>query len=912
MIRHLINLAVFTAGMAAVGWIGALYAGSNLLALAVIGAVATVYVAGAAELWRFDRATTRLARALDGLAAPRDGGTSAVAEAPDGLQAWLAPLPAPLRDSVRLRVQGLRVALPGPTLAPYFAGLLVLLGMLGTFLGMVATLRGTGGALESATDLQAMRASLAAPVKGLAFAFGTSVAGVATSAMLGLLTALCRRERLRVTQRLDTAIATTLRPHTQLQQRESMLQLMQRQADAVPALVDRLDAMTSAMTRQNEALNERMVASQASFHATAEASHAHLVASLTHALQQNAAASAEATAAAIQPAVETTLNALTRQAATLPPLVEATLAGLKREAAAIPVAVETALAGMAAESATLHRTVTASLQEYLDAMTGRIGAGADAVAATWQQALAEHRATTESVALSLRETLDGSAHTFEQRCTSLIDNLSQRLDNAAGAMTQGWQQTLARHEAISGAASQASREAFAQAAAGFDRNAAALVRHADQSQTALLQTLAAAQTDLLQALRESQAALLADIGQSQGALIHAVDTRHGQLLERGAAAQAEMLTRSEQARAALMQNIADAHTALVQHVATAHATLQQQAADQDTQRLSAWTETLTAMTQTLTQEWREVGVQTAQRQREICAQLEASVGDISAQTKAHASNTIAEIGQLLQAAGEAPRAAADAVAQLRRNLSESMARDNAMLEERSRLLETVGTLLDAVNHASTQQRTAVDELVNTSASLLERVGSRFTESTEQAGAQVTAQLEQVAAQIAARLDDAGTRIATTLDQAGGQIAATLEETSTRFTGHAQAESQRLAAAAQDTASSVVEIASLGDALGTAVHTFGESNAQLIQQLQRVSEALDKSMTRSDEQLAYYVAQAREVIDLSLMSQKQIIGDLQRIADAATPRADGTDTAGTDTAGVDTAVAAPADTGAEAR
>jgi len=35
--------------------------------------------------------------------------------------------------------------------------------------------------------------------------------------------------------------------------------------------------------------------------------------------------------------------------------------------------------------------------------------------------------------------------------------------------------------------------------------------------------------------------------------------------------------------------------------------------------------------------------------------------------------------------------------------------------------------------------------------------------------------------------------------------------------------------------------------------------------------------RSDEQLAYYVAQAREVIDLSVLSQKQIIDDLQHLA-----------------------------------
>ena len=76
-----------------------------------------------------------------------------------------------------------------------------------------------------------------------------------------------------------------------------------------------------------------------------------------------------------------------------------------------------------------------------------------------------------------------------------------------------------------------------------------------------------------------------------------------------------------------------------------------------------------------------------------------------------------------QAASEAPRAAAEVVAELRQKLSDSMVRDTAMLEERSRLLATLETLLDAVNHASTEQRGAVDALVSTSAELLDRVGT---------------------------------------------------------------------------------------------------------------------------------------------------------------------------------------------
>jgi hypothetical protein len=48
-------------------------------------------------------------------------------------------------------------------------------------------------------------------------------------------------------------------------------------------------------------------------------------------------------------------------------------------------------------------------------------------------------------------------------------------------------------------------------------------------------------------------------------------------------------------------------------------------------------------------------------------------------------------------------------------------------------------------------------------------------------------------------------------------------------------------------------------------------------LQRIEVALGQSMARSDEQLAYYVAQAREIIDLTLGSQKQIVDDLQQLS-----------------------------------
>ncbi|HET6787457.1 MAG TPA: hypothetical protein VFH49_05825, partial [Aquabacterium sp.] len=58
--------------------------------------------------------------------------------------------------------------------------------------------------------------------------------------------------------------------------------------------------------------------------------------------------------------------------------------------------------------------------------------------------------------------------------------------------------------------------------------------------------------------------------------------------------------------------------------------------------------------------------------------------------------------------------------------------------------------------------------------------------------------------------------------------------------------------------------------------FNASNEKLMDSLQRIEAAIGQSMARSDEQLAYYVAQAREVIDLSITSQQGIVDDLRRL------------------------------------
>jgi hypothetical protein len=174
----------FAIGLLAVLWVGAGFVGSSWLALAVTAVIGGVYLLGAHELRQFRAGTAALASALADVPQPLAN-----------LAEWLDRVPATLRGAVRLRIEGERGGLPGPALTPYLVGLLVMLGMLGTFLGMVVTFKGAVFALEGSTDLQAIRSALAAPIRGLGLSFGTSVAGVAASAMLGLMSAVARRER---------------------------------------------------------------------------------------------------------------------------------------------------------------------------------------------------------------------------------------------------------------------------------------------------------------------------------------------------------------------------------------------------------------------------------------------------------------------------------------------------------------------------------------------------------------------------------------------------------------------------------------------------------------------------------------------------------------------------------------------
>ncbi|MDZ4399395.1 hypothetical protein [Hydrogenophaga sp.] len=594
-VNRLFVLGSFALGLIAVVWVGWGFVGSSAIALTMTLAIGVTYLLGAQEIRRFRALTAALARALAEVPQP-------LAQLSD----WLGRVPPALQGPVRARIEGERGALPGLALTPYLIGLLVMLGMLGTFLGLVVTFRGAVFTLEGTADLQAIRSALAEPIKGLGLAFGTSVVGVATSAMLGLMSAVSRRERLQVVRELDAQVATVFRPFSLAHQRVEAFKALQQQAGALPAVVNQLQALMEQMEKRGQQLDEQLLARQDAFHREAHAAYQDLGQSVARSLDESLSASARLAGETLQPVVENAMTAI------------------------------------AAESTRLHERVHAAVDTQ---MQGLFGA-------------------------------------FEQRSAALITSVQ---DSAARAQAE---QTATEH-----------------------------------------------------------------------------------------------------------------------------------------QRQAAWTQSLQAMATTLQTEWQQLGAQTLAQQQAVGQTLEQTAtrwrDELAALRGDEAARGEAAVQRLLETAAEASKAAAEVIAQLRRETTQLGERDKLALQERATLMNSIGSLLQTVERATGEQRAAIELLVTSASAVLDQVGRQFAETV---GAQAH-RSEDVAAQVSG---------------------------------------------------SAIELAALGEAFGHGVQLFAATNEKLIDSLQRIESAVGQSMQRSDEQLAYYVAQAREVIDLSISSQQGIVDDLRRL------------------------------------
>jgi len=289
-----------------------------------------------------------------------------------------------------------------------------------------------------------------------------------------------------------------------------------------------------------------------------------------------------------------------------------------------------------------------------------------------------------------------------------------------------------------------------------------------------------------------------------------------------------------------------------------------------------WARALGDSTATLQHEWQRVGEQALAQQQALGRSLEDHASAITTHTARQAAAAMEGMARLLErseqlvsaqqaseatwtqqqqarmdqltglwrtelaasrqeesARGEAAATRISALTtQLRTEMSRLEERDTAALGERHQLMERLHALLESAEATTRGQRAAIDTLIASASGTLAEVQQKFSQT------------------LALQADKAESLAA----QVGG---------------------------------SAVELSSLGGSFQQAVELFVQQSEQLVRGLQGVEAAVTQSLERSDEQLAYYVGQAREVIDLSLSAQKAVVEDLRSLRSLPAATAAGT-------------------------
>jgi hypothetical protein len=305
------------------------------------------------------------------------------------LERWQERLHPSLRNAVAQRIEGERVGLPAPVITPYLVGLLVMLGLLGTFVGMVETLSGAVIALEGTTELQAIRAGLAAPINGLSVAFGTSVAGIAASAMLGLISTLTRRDRMLATRVLDGKISTVFRCFSLAHNRQETYKALQIQTQALPDVAEKLTSVAQQLSLASEQLSHTLIASQKQFNESAQRSYTELAASVDTSLKTSLADSGRLAGESIKPVVEQ------------------------------------AMAEMSREAQASHQILTQTAQRQLESLAATFSSTSEAVSAAWQSGLGAHAESNEKLVRSVGDSLNSVTEKFEGTANSLLESFGE-------------------------------------------------------------------------------------------------------------------------------------------------------------------------------------------------------------------------------------------------------------------------------------------------------------------------------------------------------------------------------------------------------------------------------------------------------------------------------------------------------
>ena len=766
MTTKIIFVITFFLGAAAIAVMGMNFIESNILALSFTAIIGGVYFIGFVELFQYRRATSTLSRALNSLS---QEGSKRI----NVLEEWLIKLHPSLHNAVRQRIESERVGLPVPVLAPYLIGLLVMLGLLGTFVGLVETLKGVVVVLEGSTELGAIRQSLTAPMGGLGLAFGTSVAGVAASAMLGLMLTLSKRDRILACRQLDNKIAVEFRCFSRSHQQQETLKALVTQTQGLPAIADKLHTLIDHMGQVSEQLGEQLLVNQTSFHSSTKTMFSDLTASVEHSLHEGVLKN----------------NKLVADSGHL--IIE----GIKPVLQDVMLNISEAISHNVEST---HQQLTQTVQEQLQTLSGQFKQTSEDVTHAWESGLAAHERSNETLTNGMKSSFMAFNEAFLHASSGIMASLDTTIT--------GWQ---------------IHQEANGKEQLDVWTNA---LQQSHQKTTSQLQTTSNAIIDKLSMTAINQQTSFRTMTENVTTLTAELSEQLQQAGEQAISQQQQIVTSLDKTVNSVIENAQLSSNQTLNEIKRVLITSEElinTRIETETAWLAGHEKRMDQLTATLKKELtalRDDEMARGQVAIERLTNLESSV-----------AIHLASLGQaleepmthLIELASETPRAAAEVIEQLRQEISNNIERDNNLLDERRILIEKLDLASESFSDSSTKQLVSIEKLVDSSADVLQGISDQFTSN-------VVTEISKVS------------------------------EVADHF------------------AVSAVEISSLGEAFTLAVNLFNKSNNKLMESLNHIEQSLEKSNIRSDEQLGFYVAQAREVIDYNVLTQKEIFDEIRQL------------------------------------
>ncbi|MCP3852555.1 MAG: DUF802 domain-containing protein [Gammaproteobacteria bacterium] len=755
MMTRIIFIIAFILGAAAIAAMGANFIESNILALTVTVVIAAVYSIGFIELYQYRRATSTLTNALDSLS-QNDTEQLTV------LDEWLIKLHPSLHNAVRQRIENGHVGLPTPVLTPYLIGLLIMLGLLGTFVGLVETLKGVVVVLEGSPELDAMRQALTAPMGGLGLAFGTSVAGVAASAMLGLMSTLSKRDRMLSCRQLDNKIALEFHCFSQVYKQQEILKAVASQTQDLPDVAGKLHTLINHMEQMSDQMGEQLLTNQTSFHASTQTMLSDLTASIEKSLHEGVIKNNQVVADSGHLIIEG-----------IKPVLQDAMSEISNN--------------ISRNVDSTHQQLNKTVEAQLQTLSGHFRQTSEDVTQAWKKGLAAHEHSNETLTQGMSHSFSSFNEAFSSTTSDVIASLNTTIS------TWKVQQETSNKEQL---------ESWTNALQETQNNSASQLLNTSDEIIHQFTETADKQQSSFKVMTEATSTLLTRLSE--------------QVLQSGqeALSQQQQITTVHQDSST--QTLSDINRLL----STSEALIQTRI-DTEATWLEGHEERMTQLAGTLKTELsslRDDEVIRGQAAIERLTVLESSVATHLASLGKALEDPMSH---LIELASETPRAAAEVIGQLRQEISNNIEKDNNLLDERRILIEKLDTASTSFSQSSTEQLASIEQLVNSSAGVLQGISEQFNSN-------VTNEISKVS------------------------------EVANNF------------------AVSAVEISSLGEAFSLAVNLFNDSNNKLMGSLNQIETSLEQSTTRSDEQLAYYVAQAREVIDYSVLNQKEIFDEIRKL------------------------------------